>query len=176
MERLNGELIKLTAANKQFEKSHKDLEAAQKALEKRASGSESALKQAQSKLKSAEDAAAAGQKLLETVRCCPCLYSKGIPHSCSNQLHCHAAIKRYRPTLLRVLSVPGQVCLNVIQAETKAAEAATRLEELLHRTTKAWLPLWLEEHYNKASSQCQHHTLKLPAILSMAYLSCKRAA
>lgn len=76
MERLNGELSNLTAANKQFEKAHKDLEAAQRALETRASGSESALKQAQTKLKSAEDAAAAGQKLLESVRRCQCLYSK----------------------------------------------------------------------------------------------------
>ena len=75
MERLNGELSKLAAANKQFEKANKDLEAAQRALEKRASGSESALKQAQSKLKSAEDAAAAGQKLLESVRRCSCLFS-----------------------------------------------------------------------------------------------------
>ena len=49
------------------------------------------------------------------------------------------------------LSGSGQTLLDVAQAETKAAEAAARLEELLHRTTKAWLPLWLEEHYNKAS-------------------------
>ena len=82
MERLNGELGKLSAANKQFEKSHKDLEAAQKTLEKRAFGSESALKQAQSKLNSAEEAAAAGQKLLETVRCCACLY-RNYQHSTS---------------------------------------------------------------------------------------------
>ena len=76
VDRLSGELSKLTAANKQFEKSHKDLEAAQKALEKRAAGSESAVKQAQAKLKSAEDAAAAGQKLLEAVCACPSLYSQ----------------------------------------------------------------------------------------------------
>lgn len=67
MDRLKSELNTLTAANKAFEKSHKDLDAAHKALEKRASGSESALKQAQSKLKSAEDAVASGQKLLEAV-------------------------------------------------------------------------------------------------------------
>ena len=48
----------------------------------------------------------------------------------------------------------GQNLLYLVQAENKAAEAATRLEELLHRTTKAWLPLWLEEHYKKASLQC----------------------
>ena len=82
MEKLSEELSKLMAANKQFEKSHKDLEAAQKALETRASGSESALKQAQAKLRSAEDAAAAGQKLLESVRCCLCLRSShdAMPH------------------------------------------------------------------------------------------------
>ena len=88
MEKLSGELSKLMAANKQFEKSHKDLEAAQKALEHRASGSESALKQAQTKLRSAEEAAAAGQKLLESVRRCPCLHSshEAPPHLCSDRL------------------------------------------------------------------------------------------
>ena len=39
-----------------------------------------------------------------------------------------------------------------VQAEAKAADAAARLEELLSRTTQAWLPLWLEEHYKKASA------------------------
>ena len=67
MDRLNGELTKLAAANKKFEKSHKDLQTAQKVLEKRASNTESAHKQAQAKLKSAEEAAASGQKLLEAV-------------------------------------------------------------------------------------------------------------
>lgn len=67
MDRLNGELTKLAAANKKFEKSHKDLQTAQKVLEKRASNTESAHKQAQANLKSAEEAAASGQKLLEAV-------------------------------------------------------------------------------------------------------------
>ena len=67
MDRLNGELSKLTAANKEFENLHKQLQAAQKALEKRASGSDSALKQAQARLKSAEEASVAGQRLLEAV-------------------------------------------------------------------------------------------------------------
>ena len=72
MDRLNSELNKLTAANKEFENSHKQLQAAQKALEKQALGSNSALKQAQTKLKSAEEASVAGQKLLEAVIPCWC--------------------------------------------------------------------------------------------------------
>lgn len=67
MDRLNGELTKLSDANKVFEKSHKEIQNAQKVLEKRASNSESALKQAQARLKSAEEAATSGQKLLEAV-------------------------------------------------------------------------------------------------------------
>lgn len=39
-----------------------------------------------------------------------------------------------------------KVCM---QAEDKAENATARLEELLHRTRKNWLPLWLEEHYQK---------------------------
>ena len=67
----------------------------------------------------------------------------------------------------------GRTWLCVVQAETKAAEAATRLEELLHRTTKAWLPLWLEEHYNKASPQNSHLTLRvrLPSAQSTSVAS-----
>ena len=41
----------------------------------------------------------------------------------------------------------------VVQAESKAADAASRLEELLQRTSTAWLPLWLEMHYNKVQTQ-----------------------
>ncbi len=44
-----------------------------------------------------------------------------------------------------------------VQAEAKAADVAARLEELLSRTTQAWLPLWLEEHYNKASAHPTIH-------------------
>ena len=40
----------------------------------------------------------------------------------------------------------------VVQAESKAADAASRLEELLQRTSTAWLPLWLEMHYNKVQT------------------------
>ena len=42
---------------------------------------------------------------------------------------------------------------HVVQAESKAADAASRLEELLQRTSTAWLPLWLEMHYNKVQTQ-----------------------
>lgn len=37
----------------------------------------------------------------------------------------------------------------IVQAELQAENATARLEELLHRTSTAWLPLWLEEHYQK---------------------------
>ena len=80
MDRLNGELHKLTAANKEFDNSHKQLQAAQKALEKRASGSDSALKQAQAKLKNAEEASIAGQKLLEAVS--PCWRRAALSQAC----------------------------------------------------------------------------------------------
>jgi hypothetical protein len=43
------------------------------------------------------------------------------------------------------------ICCDV-QAKSKAEHAAARLEELLHKASKNWLPLWLEEHYNKARS------------------------
>lgn len=45
-----------------------------------------------------------------------------------------------------------------MQAEDKAENATARLEEILHKTRSNWLPLWLEEHYQKvwiAQSSCQ---------------------
>ncbi|BDA48778.1 probable Laminin-like protein epi-1 at N-terminal half [Coccomyxa sp. Obi] len=36
-------------------------------------------------------------------------------------------------------------------AEDKAENATARLEEILHKTRNNWLPLWLEEHYQKGS-------------------------
>jgi hypothetical protein len=48
--------------------------------------------------------------------------------------------------------------LSCVQAESKAADAAERLQQLLHKTRESWLPLWLEEHYNKVA-------YSLPALL-----------
>ena len=36
------------------------------------------------------------------------------------------------------------------QAEGKAQDAAARLQEAIDRHQKSWLPLWVEERYNKA--------------------------
>ncbi|CAK0741559.1 hypothetical protein CVIRNUC_001334 [Coccomyxa viridis] len=52
-------------------------------------------------------------------------------------------------------SVAGQKLLEA--AESKAADAASRLEELLQRTSTAWLPLWLEMHYNKSYEAIRPH-------------------
>ena len=56
-----------------------------------------------------------------------------------------------------------------MQAEAKAADAAARLEELLSRTTQAWLPLWLEEHYNKASAHYNHTCCTYGHVMMIQY-------
>lgn len=53
---------------------------------------------------------------------------------------------------LATITSTSAISLSHTQAEKRATIAAARLDELLHRTTKNWLPLWMEEHYNKARS------------------------
>lgn len=57
-----------------------------------------------------------------------------------------------RSHLAQWLNSDETISLVLLQAESKAEDAAARLEELLQKATKNWLPLWLEEHYNKVRS------------------------
>lgn len=137
MEKLNSELKNLQEVNKNFEKLQKELHAATKTLQGRADKSEATLKTLEASLKAAEVSAASTQKALQAV-----------------SWQCTTGSVTHTKIILWIIPAGigaehGQLCFAIVQAELQAENASARLEELLHRTTTAWLPLWLEEHYQK---------------------------